>query len=538
MNLTKKEIIPSDMKPIIDEILEEQLLNANRNYAEENKEIFELIDRFILVPPTTYIQELKARWNWHNKFYEDNLEPAYRELMSTNLEELTPSQVQELIDVYNTCLNVDKVTMITSCGIKKHLDYWLDKISIESEEITKDDAAVMLLTPAEESFYAKYQIDHLKYVILKKQASSEKDNWKEYLLNQYHANDETIFKSRYIRDFSSKESLDIENIMDIINSYTLKYDYKVKQQYFMLEHPYRKAFNDIIKYDNVDEKLLAFKLIGISGFLYRKKILEYLNDSNILKNDGFIYAFSDQTVLESLNRLKYKADYQMIKNVPKYTQNADTCAIVCMLSAMKYYNCIDKINSQTEFKYFNKYRSQVLLGTPFSAVAYELAKNNLNVELIHSEKSIFINKHHSMPDYLFSSGMREYKEHMEKAQKEGAKVTNGVDINYDYIINKLKQNHLIMLAGNSGAFLHAILLCGYRDDNIIAFDPLIGRNKTFNKTTLLNYMDTNIGRWCITIKSKTPEKDKLLGCLDKFNEEAEEKIVKYAHQEGKALIKK
>ena len=44
MNLTKKEIIPEDLKPNIDQILEEQLLNANRNYAEDNKEIYEIID--------------------------------------------------------------------------------------------------------------------------------------------------------------------------------------------------------------------------------------------------------------------------------------------------------------------------------------------------------------------------------------------------------------------------------------------------------------------------------------------------------------
>lgn len=538
MNLVKREIIPNDMKPIIDEVLEEQLLNANRNYAEDNKEIFELIDSFILETPITYLKELKERWLWHNKFYEDRLETAYKELMTSDLDELTPLQVMELIAVYNTCLNVDKVTMITSCGIKKHLDFWLNKISITNEDYNVNDSYFMLLTPPIEAFYVQYQIDHLKYIVLTKGNKDESIEWKKYLLNQYHANDETIFESRFERDFTSKNKLDIGELIDIINSYQVSEDYKIKHCYFMLEHPFRKAFNEIIKYDNVDEKLLAFQLIGISGFLYRKKILEYLNDSKILENDGFIYGFSDKTVLDGLNQLLERTRHKMIKNVPKYTQNADTCAIVCMLSAMKYYGHISDINIKNEFAYFNKYRSRVLIGTPFSAVAYELAKNDLDVELIHSEKNVFTNQYHYLPNDLFNKGMVEYQNYINLANNEGVKVKNGIDINYDFIISQLKQNKLVMLAGNSGDYLHAILLCGYQGKDIIAFDPLRGNNIVLTPSSLLNYMDTGIGRWCITIRQKTPEKDKLLASLDTFNNEAEERIIKYAHTKGKHLIKK
>lgn len=538
MNLIKREIIPTDMKPIIDGVLEEQLLNANRNYAEDNKEIFELIDSFILIPPTIYLKELKERWLWHNKFYEDGLEVAYKELITSNLDELTPSQVKELIAVYNTCLNVDKVTMITSCGIKKHLDYWLDKISIVNEDYNVNDSQFMLLTPPIEPFYVQYQIDHLKYIVLTKSNDSESVKWEKYLLNQYHANDEIIFKSRFKRDFESKTELSIEELVKIINSYKISQDYKTKHYYLMLEHPYRKAFNEIIKYDNVDEKLLAFQLIGISGFLYRKKILEYLNESRILKNNGYIYEFSDKTVLEGLEKLHERSEHRMIKNVPKYTQNADTCAIVCMLSAMKYYGCISDINSKNEFSYFKKYRSRVLIGTPFSAVAYELAKNDLDVELVHSEPNIFTNKRHYLPKYLFDKGMAEYQKYIDLAKEVNVKVNNGIDIDYDFIIDQLKNNKLVMLAGNSGNYLHAILLCGYDEENIIAFDPLKGGNITLNPIALFQYMNTGIGRWCITIKQKTKEKDKLLASLETFNNQADDKIIEYARVKGKGLIRK
>ena len=51
-------------------------------------------------------------------------------------------------------------------------------------------------------------------------------------------------------------------------------------------------------------------------------------------------------------------------------------------------------------------------------------------------------------------------------------------------------------------------------------------------------MNTGIGRWCITIKQKTKEKDKLLASLETFNNQADDKIIEYARVKGKGLIRK
>ena len=51
-----------------------------------------------------------------------------------------------------------------------------------------------------------------------------------------------------------------------IKHYIISDDYKIRHAYFTLEHPDRKAFRDIIIYDNLDEKLIFSNLIGISVF--------------------------------------------------------------------------------------------------------------------------------------------------------------------------------------------------------------------------------------------------------------------------------
>ena len=96
----KSIIIPNEMKPNIDNILEEQLFNANRYYAESNSNIFELMENEKTKSSKDFLHELNARWNFHNEFYEHLLEPAYLELTKYDVNELTP------IDALNTLMKL------------------------------------------------------------------------------------------------------------------------------------------------------------------------------------------------------------------------------------------------------------------------------------------------------------------------------------------------------------------------------------------------------------------------------------------------
>ena len=68
MENIKSRIIPENIKYDIDEIMEQQLFNANRYYAESNPEISNLMRKELFQSPEEFLHKLKTRWDWHNSF--------------------------------------------------------------------------------------------------------------------------------------------------------------------------------------------------------------------------------------------------------------------------------------------------------------------------------------------------------------------------------------------------------------------------------------------------------------------------------------
>lgn len=190
----------------------------------------------------------------------------------------------------------------------------------------------------------------------------------------------------------------------------------------------------------------------------------------------------------------------MEKDVKPYKQNGMTCAIVCMLMALEYYKIIPKANYLYEQKYYRIYRSKYMDGTPFAALAWHLSKNNLDVEIFHSEKKLFKNNG-NFSNEIFDNLIKEYKSFLDYSKEKGAKLNNGIDINCDILKEKLNENNLIILAGQIGEYLHAILLCGYDDNNFIVCDPMYKRKQVKSFKEVEEFMNTNIGKWFIAVKS-------------------------------------
>ena len=122
MSNIKSKIIPSGMKVNIDEILEKQLFNVNRYYAESNPNISQLMELELSNTPEEYLKKLIERWNWHNYYYEELLEPAYLDLFRENQSEMSISELADLIKIYSTSCLIDEATLVMSGSIKKYLD--------------------------------------------------------------------------------------------------------------------------------------------------------------------------------------------------------------------------------------------------------------------------------------------------------------------------------------------------------------------------------------------------------------------------------
>lgn len=520
----KRKIIPEEMKQNIDEILESQLFNANRYYAESNPNIFRLMEQELQKRPSEFLKELKSRWNWHNLFYEELLEPAFLELGSNDYMEITPQQLSDLIEIYKTCCLVDEATLVLSGAIKKYLQKNLNTMinfPINSSSEKKEEI-FMLLTPPIDTFFTQYYIDHISYIILTKSDPIKARKFKEYLLKQYHANDEKIFENR-CKKFSSFINKTEEELLEDISKYKISNEYRIKHFYFTLENPEKKAYRDIIIYDNLNEKLISSQLIGISGFLLRKKILKYLNDSKILLNMGYIYEFSNEEIINSLKKMSEDRKMIMIKNIRPYKQNGLTCAIACMLMVLEYYKIIPKANKLYEKRYFKLYRSNYLDGTPLSALAWHFAKNGLDTEIVHSEKDIFKNDE-TFSDDLFEKTLQEYKKFLQNAKEKGAKISTGMTITCEILMEKLKENNLIILAGQCGSYLHTILLCGYEGDNFVVCDPLYNDKKLMSFAEIEKFMNTSIGKWYVAVKEYTSKKENLMKNLAYFQISAKNKL--------------
>ena len=522
MENIKSKIIPSDMKKNIDEILERQLFNANRYYAESNPNISQLISEELINIPEVFLKRLIDRWNWHNSYYENLLEPAFPTIIRNKNLELSPMEIENLIKIYSTSCSVDETTLVMSGAIKKYLDYNCGLISTIDENMKIEESNRFLITPPVETYFAQYQIDHLYYIYLLKFDNSKSNEFKKYLLNKYHANDNEIFESRFLKRYKDYINSEItpKQILSDIKKYTISDEYKIKHFYFTLEHPDRKAIRDIIIYDNLDEKLIASNLIGISGFMLRRKILEYLNESSILPNNGYIYEYNKETIIKALKILQDKRSVEMDKDVRIYKQRGDTCAIACMMMALEYFGVMEKANWYDEKRYYRIYGSKYMSGTPFSALAFHFAKNGLDTSLYHEELNLFNNNKGALSKENFQFAMSEYTEMLDRAKMTGANIVNGIKINSQLIRKKLEKGNIVIVAGEISGAYHAILISGYSDDKFIVCDPLFKTKQIKTQEELDAFMNTSIGKWFISVNNKSKNKEQLLNNLDKFKDEA------------------
>lgn len=193
----------------------------------------------------------------------------------------------------------------------------------------------------------------------------------------------------------------------------------------------------------------------------------------------------------------------MEKEIRPYKQRGDTCMIACMLMVLEYYHIIPKINGIYERKYNRVYHSHYLTGTPLSAIAWHFSKNDLEVQLIHSESNYFTNHNNFLSDKLFELTLEEYKEYVKDANRVGAVISKGVDITIDLLKEKLNDHYFILLAGQVHSFLHTILICEYENNFFAVCDPLYREIQSKSDKEINEFMHTSIGKWCLLVREKS-----------------------------------
>lgn len=216
-----------------------------------------------------------------------------------------------------------------------------------------------------------------------------------------------------------------------------------------------------------------------------------------------IYKFLNEEGLSTLEKIKIGRMLEMEKDVKPYKQRGMTCAIACMLMVLEYYKIIPKADWIYERKYYRAYHSKYMDGTPFSALAWHFAKNNLDTEIIHSEQNMFNNSNNILSEEVYINSMKEYSEFLNSAVSKGAKVSNGCNITCDSIREKIEAGKMVILAGKAYGDLHAILICGYNEKVFVVCDPLFKQKKLMTHNEVDDYMNTPLGKWCVVVGEKT-----------------------------------
>lgn len=524
----KQRIIPQEWKSDIDGILSRELLSANRAHAK-SEEISKLVSNQAEKNPHVFIRELRDRWAWHNEFYEKILEPGIVSLLPEKSTNLSPSQIEKIIEIYKTISLVDEATIVPSAAIKLHLEKYLSNEQYLG--FLTDEEKHMLVTPSSESFWVKYHIDHLQYILDKRNGLDAFGERRTELMEKYHIGDEDIFSGR-IKEFEKYEKWETFQLKSKIREMSTDDRYRASYELFLDEHPRVRPLVNTLMYDNIVEYEYLKSLVGVSGFVFRKKILQYLNETKILPNAGGIYAFDDEQVLDGLRKLKSYREEFTVKDMPHLKQSTEeTCTAASVSMALGYFE-IAKTNCLTEKDLYEKSRSRNISGTLYSAIAAETAKLGISTELLHSENEYFRYNIGLFTKEMFNNLVNEYREYLDIAKQAGVLVEKGRDFTARDIKEWICQNKLVVLAGQLGQPLHSVLVTGYNSEGFIIHDPLRTKASTLSYRYANYFIDTQIGKWVLILEKKEIALNELMEKLPEYENRAKEYLRGAMEQKG------
>lgn len=511
----KKKIIPDDWKPRIDQILIDDLVGANRYFAETNTRLGELIAQIAKHAPAAFLRELRDRWNWHNKFYESLLEPALPHLLGKTSFDVSARQVELLERAYAISSLVDQATLVASIAIKPCVENWLNG---PGAQLSEDDK-YLLLTPPHSSFWVEYTAEHLDYLIATARDEQKSEELKARLIKDYHANDQQIFEGRLNAKFARYRAMTLTQLETAQQQLRAEKVSPTHHFYLTLERPALQAIRDLIIFDNYYEYKLVTSLIGISGFILRKNVLALLAAAKILPEAQGIYQYADEAVAVGLQKLRGYRQNVLSREVTPYQQRGVTCSAVCLMMALHYFDEVG-LSSTVENDFHQRSQSAYIEGEHFAGLAGVAADAGFDTLLIHSEKKMFSNETGFFQPELYEHLLSEYQQYLRSAKKK-ITVRNGVPIEMAVIRQLLEQDYLVVIAGRLGTALHAVLAVGFNEHGLVIIDPLKGKKEVLRPGWFKTFTDTGIGRWILAVRRDQQPLQQLTDCLGSYRKEAE-----------------
>ena len=204
--------------------------------------------------------------------------------------------------------------------------------------------------------------------------------------------------------------------------------------------------------------------------------------------------------------------FMMRKKLRFYRQHTmETCGPACMLMLLDLYRKTQYPTPKQEMKLYGLYRSRAFKGTRGASIALCLARNGLDVHLVHSSSEMLDNRDGYYTDELYSALLAEYQAEVEKCKGKISLFT-GVEVTCGTLRQELDAGRQIIMKtivpGNADGIhdhtLHWILVYGYEGNHFHVCDPLSSKIK-LTAAEMEHYMDTPVGRIYISVCDASKE---------------------------------
>lgn len=200
----------------------------------------------------------------------------------------------------------------------------------------------------------------------------------------------------------------------------------------------------------------------------------------------------------------------MRKKIRFYKQHTmESCGAACMLMLLDLYRKVEYPTPKQERKLYSLYRSQAFLGMNGAAIANCLSKNDLEVRLLLSSPQMMDNRGGYFSQELYDALRAEYDTEVRKCV-DRIQLSTGVNITTDTLKRELDDGRQLIVQcivpgdadGIHDHVLHWVVVYAYEGDSFFVCDPLSSKIK-LTEDALEGYMDTPIGRICVTVGEKT-----------------------------------
>ena len=269
-------------------------------------------------------------------------------------------------------------------------------------------------------------------------------------------------------------------------------------------------------------------MIGISGFVFRKRVLKYLSETDVLPNEGKIYEFSDDEMLNAFASLQKKQKINMHKHMEQILiRPSGSCSSAALCMALQHFG-FQGVDEALLAEMHERARAQGQKGELFSKLAIEARTYGLDTSLVHSEENLFSNDSQMLPPEAFATLVEEYQIALNEAIALGAESIQGTPVSTETLRKYLNDGYVILLAGQrQDGSLHTVLVNGYDEDLLLYHDP---DKPDITKETqvgeLEKFSKTSVGSWMMAVRKDKRLVDRLVTCLEEYNEQARKYLKK------------